>query len=122
MREQKYWDDLSNGMKLIIIRELTNHLSFEDTVLSFLQLGEQELEEFLNLCADEIKIRALEKETVARIQARQMELLDRGEWSVEGDEYLRIYDEEMARAGDRMPATWLSESFLPSLFLWTMLI
>lgn len=109
-------------MKLIIIRELTNHLSFEDTVLSFLQLGEQELEEFLNLCADEIKIRALEKETVARIQARQMELLDRGEWSVEGDEYLRIYDEEMARAGDRMPATWLSESFLPSLFLWTMLI
>jgi hypothetical protein len=115
LQEQKCWDDLSNGMKLIVIRELTAEMPFADVWFAFLQLGEEALDDFLNLCADEVKIRALQEETVARIQARQMELLDQGARQIEGDAYNRIYEEEMVRAGDRMPATWLSEYFLDHL-------
>jgi hypothetical protein len=93
------------------MREFTSHMSFEDTVL-FLELGETEIEEFLNLCADETKIRKLAQARDARIQERQMALIESGDWSVEGNEYRKIFDEEMARGGDRMPATWLSEYFL----------
>ena len=101
-------------MRLVLIRELTYQMNFYDAVL-FLCLEERELEEFLNLCVDEIKVREAEDARVARTQDRQMALMvlmDSGDWSVGGDEWGRIFEEEMRNGGEtRMPATWLSEYF-----------
>ena len=107
LNEKKYWSDLSNAMRLVIIRELTDQMHFEDAIL-FLQLEEQELEAFLNLCADEVNIRVVAQERDARIVARQMALVDDGD----DDAWGRIYDEALARGDARMPATFLSESFV----------
>lgn len=98
-------------MRLVIMRELTYLMTFSDAVL-YLCLEEKELEDFLSLCVDEIKIRKLEDRRMARMQQRQMALLDSGDWSVHGDEWGRIVDEEMQRGGGKMPATFLSKHFL----------
>ena len=88
------------------MRELTAHMSFCDAVL-FLQIGIEELDAFLNHCADEVRVREEEDARVARAHERQMAMLDR---YYDVDDWGRIFDEEMARGGDvRMPSTFLSK-------------
>ena len=116
LSQPKHWSDLADGMRLVIVRELTDHMHFEDAIL-FLQLQEQELVEFLNLCADEVKIRALAQARNARIQEHQMRLIDSGDCSANDNDWGRIYDEELRRGDLRMPATFLSEYFHVSLMI-----
>jgi hypothetical protein len=97
-------------MRLVIMRELTYHMTFEDAVF-YLMLQEKELEDFLNICADEIKLREVEDVRMVRTQERQMTMFDRSDWRVDDGEWGRIFEEEMLRGGGgevRMPASFFS--------------
>ena len=96
-------------MRLVLVRELTAQMSFYDTSL-FLELGEKELDDFFNLCKEEIRIREVEDARVARTHERQMAMLDSPDWNLNGNDWGRIFDEEAARMGEaKMPSTFLSE-------------
>jgi hypothetical protein len=102
-------------MRLVLVRELTGPLPFYDTVL-FLQLEEKELDDFINLCKEEIRIRQVEDERVKRTLDRQMAMMINVDWSSSGDEWGRIFDEEAARVGEvKMPSTFSSEFYSEAL-------
>lgn len=71
------------------MKELTSEMSFRDAIL-FLCLEEGELEEFINLCAEETHIREDEDARVTRATERQMAMIDSGNLTASSDNWSAI--------------------------------
>lgn len=83
------WDDLTDGMKLIIMRELTNKISFE-LASSYLCLGPQEKLELVNISKREAKLNREEDAKIAAVNKAQLNLLMKGDYTVDKTEYTAI--------------------------------
>jgi hypothetical protein len=95
------------------MREFTQVMTFTNAVL-YLELEEQEILRFMDLCVDEIRIVEQVKRLTHRILERQMALTKSRNFSGEGDEWGRIVDEEMVKGSQKMSAAAFSKSSLIS--------
>jgi hypothetical protein len=68
------WGDLSESIKYAIIREVSRVMPFYDAI-SFLQLEDSEIREFIALLEREVALQAAEEERIEASNARQIELV-----------------------------------------------
>jgi len=68
------WGDLSESIKYAIIREVSRVMPFYDAI-SFLQLEDSEIREFIALLEREVALHSAEEERIEASNARQIELV-----------------------------------------------
>ncbi|RFU35618.1 hypothetical protein B7463_g712, partial [Scytalidium lignicola] len=86
------WSDLSDGMKLTIMKELTQDISFELAV-RYLGLEEQLINDLINLNKREIKLNKEEDARIAAVNKRQLAILMKGDFITNHEEYAATMDE-----------------------------
>ncbi|KAH8804753.1 hypothetical protein F5884DRAFT_424115 [Xylogone sp. PMI_703] len=86
------WDDVSDNVKLTIIRELTQSISFELAV-KYLNLEEQEVAELLKLNEREMRLSREEDERIEALNKKHLQLLMRGDLTEKTYEYADMMEE-----------------------------
>jgi hypothetical protein len=97
------WSDFSDGIKLIVIRELCREMPFYDAV-SFIQLEENEIEKFIKIVEREIACQDGERERIARANDRQMKLIESGNTAQTREKLEAFMEEEIHGENSWEPA------------------
>jgi hypothetical protein len=97
------WSDFSDGVKLIVIRELCREMPFYDAV-SFIQLEENEIEKFIKIVEREIACQDGERERIARANDRQMKLIESGNTAQTREKWEAFMEEEIHGENSWEPA------------------
>jgi hypothetical protein len=88
------WSDFSDGIKLVVIRELCREMPFYDAA-SFIQLEDSEIKEFIRIVEREIASQDGEGERIARANNRQTELIMSGNTAQAREEWEAFMEEEI---------------------------
>ncbi|TAQ91028.1 hypothetical protein B7494_g643 [Chlorociboria aeruginascens] len=104
LQRRVHWDDMSDGTKLVLMREVCQEMSFQRACEIF-ALQEDEIAKFMGIYAQELDRNNMEEVNIARAADKQVTLLMSGTYSSVVKDYTKISEELYNSI--RTPATFL---------------